>query len=120
MYRHWNRNSILFELKGLAREREPLNSGAIQKEDPGLHAAAVRHFGSYDAALRAAKLEPGDHRRRRRWTKELVLKELKLLYRRSKRPTTESLRSKHSALYGAASRFFGGIPAAMKAAGLKK
>src|SRR5947209_5696512 len=81
MYRKWDRHSILFELRGLAREREPLNSGAIQKSDPGLHAAAVRHFGGYDAALRAAKIEPSDHRQRRRWTKKLVVKELKGLYR---------------------------------------
>lgn len=122
IYRRWDRNSILFELKGLAREREPLNSGAIQKEDPGLHAAAVRHFGSYDAALRAAKLEPGDHRQRRRWTKEMVLKELRLLFRGSKgsATTTTALREAHSALYGAATRFFGGIPAAIKAAGVKR
>src|SRR2546421_3550222 len=45
MYRKWDRNSILFELRELAKDREPLNSGAIQRSDPGLHAAAVRHFG---------------------------------------------------------------------------
>src|SRR5437016_3135533 len=68
MYRKWDRDSILFELRGLARDREPLNSGAVQKEDAGLHAAAVRHFGDYDAALRAAKLDPSDYRQRRQWT----------------------------------------------------
>ena len=66
IYRKWDRASILFELRNLVREREPINSGSIQKEDPGLHAAAVRHFGSYDAALRAAKLDPHQYRRRRR------------------------------------------------------
>jgi hypothetical protein len=120
MYRRWDRHSILFELRGLARDREPLNSGAIQKEDPGLHAAAVRHFGGYDAALRAAKLEPSDHRQRRRWSKELVLTELKSIFRSKKRPTTAVLRQNHSALYGAAARFFGGIPAALSAAGVRR
>jgi hypothetical protein len=120
MYRRWDRHSILFELRGLAREREPLNSGAIQKDDPGLHAAAIRHFGGYDAALRAAKIDPSNHRRRRHWSKEQVVMELKSLYRRKKRPTTAVLRQDHSALYGAASRFFGGIPAALSAAGVKR
>lgn len=119
MYRRWDRGSILFELRGLAREKEPLNSGAIQKSDPGLHAAVVRHFESYDGALRAAKLEPSDHRQRRRWTKEGVARELKALCR-GRRPTTAEMREKHSALYGAATRLFGGIPAAMAAAGVKK
>src|SRR5216684_7931766 len=93
MYRRWDRDSILFELRGMARDREPLNSGALQKDDPGLHAAAVRHFGGYDAALRAARLEPTNYRQRRRWTKAQVLKELKSLYRSRKRPTTAALRS---------------------------
>jgi hypothetical protein len=123
MYRKWDRHSILFELRQLARDKEPLNSGAIQKSDPGLHAAAVRHFGSYDAALRAAKLEPSEHRQRRRWTREQVIRELKSLYKGGKRPatpTTAVLRTEHSALYGAATRLFGGIPAALAAAGVKK
>src|SRR5947208_162736 len=55
-YRKWDRESILFELKGRYKDHDPLNSGAIQREDPGLHAAAVRHFGSYDAALRGARI----------------------------------------------------------------
>src|SRR5947209_5801699 len=81
IYRKWDRHSILFELRNLAREREPINSGAIQKEDPGLHAAAVRHFGSYDTALRAAKLDPHQYRRRRHWTKPDVARELKKLFK---------------------------------------
>ena len=119
MYRKWDRGSILFEMRGLARDKEPLNSGAIQKSDPGLHAAAVRHFKTYDGALVAAKLVPSDHRQRQRWTKELVTAELKKLYR-GKKPTTVQLRQKHSALYGAAARLFGGIPAALSAAKVKR
>jgi hypothetical protein len=68
-YRKWDRSSIVFELKGRKQASESLNSGAIQREDPGLHAAAVRHFGSYDAALRAAKVNPESVRQRRSWTK---------------------------------------------------
>jgi hypothetical protein len=119
IYRRWDRHSILFELRGLAREGEPLNSGAIQKSDPGLHAAAVRHFGGYDAALKAAKLEPSQHRRRRRWTEDQVVKELKALYRGkgATKPSTSELRKNHSALYGAATRFFGTLSAALTAAG---
>src|SRR6185437_6593843 len=63
-YRKWDRDSVVYELRARASEQEPLNSGAIQHEDSGLHAAAVRHFGSYDAALRAAKVDPESVRRR--------------------------------------------------------
>src|SRR3954468_20665602 len=76
-YRKWDRNSIVFELKARSQNEDPLNSGALQQEDPGLHAAAVRHFGSYDSALQAAKLNPADVRQRHTWTKPEVIKALK-------------------------------------------
>jgi hypothetical protein len=50
-YRRWDRHSITAELKQRFRDGDALNSGALQREDPGIHAAAVRHFGTYDAAL---------------------------------------------------------------------
>ena len=120
LYRKWDRGSILFELRGLAREREPLNSGAIQKSEPGLHAAAVRHFGGYESALRAAKLEPSDYRQRRRWTKAVVIEEMRSLFKGRKKLTMTELRAGHSALHGAAVRLFGGISEALVAAKLKK
>src|SRR5436305_1303089 len=57
-YRKWDRDSVVYELRSRVSDGEALNSGAIQRDDSGLHAAAVRHFGSYDTALRAAKVDP--------------------------------------------------------------
>src|SRR6478735_2027306 len=104
-YRKWDKNGIVFELKSRFRDKEPLNSGAVQKEDPGLHAAAVRHFGSYDAALRAAKVDPAKIRRRQRWSKEEVTKQLKAFARKHDL-TDASLRRSAPALYGAVLRFY--------------
>src|SRR5690606_656661 len=73
-YRKWTRSSITRALRERASRKEPMNSGALQAQDPGLHAAAVRHFGNYDAALRAARVNPATVRRRRAWTEEEVLK----------------------------------------------
>lgn len=53
-YRAWDRATIAYELKTLHQNGDDVRSGTIQTEDPGLHAAALRHFGSYKAALRAA------------------------------------------------------------------
>src|SRR3954471_24593771 len=47
-YRKWDQERVNNESRTRSREHEPLNSGAIQREDPGLHAAAVRHFATYD------------------------------------------------------------------------
>jgi hypothetical protein len=89
----------------------------MQKEDPGLHAAAVRHFGSYDEALRAAKLEPAKFRQRQRWDKADVVRQLAgLLHDGKKGLSSSGIRTHNSALYGAATRLFGTFTAARKAA----
>src|SRR3954467_9483150 len=80
-YRTWDRNTVVFEIRSRARDGEPLSSGALQKEDPGLHAAAVRYFGGYDSALRAARLDPTVLRQRRNWAADEVLDSLKKLSR---------------------------------------
>jgi hypothetical protein len=113
-YRKWDKNGIVFELKSRFRDKEPLNSGAVQKEDPGLHAAAVRHFGSYDAALRAAKVDPAKIRRRQRWSKEEVTKQLKAFSRKHE-VTDAALRQHAPALYGAVLRFYKSVAGARNA-----
>jgi hypothetical protein len=118
-YRKWTRETITSELRQRSRDREPLNSGAIQREDPGLHAAAVRHFSSYDDALRAAKLDPEKVRERRSWSKDDVLRGLKNSHRAGKPLSDSSVRREHPALYGAAVRLFGSFTIARTAAGIQ-
>jgi hypothetical protein len=118
-YRKWDKNRIIFELKARWRDREPLNSGAIQREDPGLHAAAVRHFATYDGALRAAKLDPERVRERRSWDKPAVIRGLKAAKKAGEHLSDSAVRRQHPALYGAAVRLFGSFTAAREAAGIK-
>lgn len=118
-YRKWNRNTIAFELRQRQRDHEPLNSGAIQRDDPALHAAAVRHFINYDEALRAAKIDPQKVRERRNWTKDEVIRGLKQAQRSGARLSDSSVRREHPALYGAAVRLFGSFTAARSAAGIQ-
>jgi hypothetical protein len=66
LYRVWDRATVAYELRARRADDEPLNSGAVQRDDPGLHAAAIRHFGTYDKALRAARIAPARVRKRRR------------------------------------------------------
>jgi hypothetical protein len=119
MYRNWDRNSIVFDLKLRAADDEPLNSGAVQRDDPGLHAAAVRYFGNYYDALRAARIDPEKHRQRRRWNKSNVISSLKRYAKKGKTSDTE-VRRADVALYGAAVRLFGSFTKARKMAGIKK
>jgi hypothetical protein len=64
-YRRWDKNTIIYELKALVADGENVNSAAVQRADAGLHAAALRYFGSYDHALQAAKLSPDKVRKRK-------------------------------------------------------
>jgi hypothetical protein len=118
-YRNWNRSTIVFELKSRARDREALNSGALQREDPGLHAAAVRYFATYDKALKAAKLDPGALRLRKSWTKAAVLAAIKSAGKRGTHLSDSAIRLQYPALYGAAIRLFGTYTKARKAAGIE-
>jgi hypothetical protein len=119
IYRTWDRNTVVFELRARAADHEPLNSGALQQEDSGLHAAAVRHFGSYDRALRAAKVDPDKVRRRRRWTKPQVLAALRAAAKAGAHLSDSTVRREEPALYGAAVRLFGAFTTARKAAKVK-
>lgn len=114
-YRRWSRASIVTELRSVHKSRKPLSSGAVQQRDPGLHAAAVRHFGNYDKALVGARLDPKEIRQRQRWTKAKVLQELRQLSRREAL-TDGMLRRAHPALYGAVLRYFRTFSKAQKAA----
>ena len=118
-YRKWTKNSIVFELRQRLRDHEPLNSGAIQRDDPGLHAAAVRHFSNYDEALRAARLDPDEVRQRRSWQKPDVARGLKQIHRAGEPVSDSAVRRDHPALYGAAVRLFGSFTAARAAAGIR-
>jgi hypothetical protein len=118
-YRNWDRHTVAFELKGRAADREPLNSGALQKDDPGLHAAAVRYFGSYDKALSAAKLDPVALRLRKSWSKPMVVAAIKSAGKRGTHLSDSAMRQQYPALYGAAVRLFGTYTKARKASGAK-
>ncbi|HEY7091370.1 MAG TPA: hypothetical protein VH518_24955 [Tepidisphaeraceae bacterium] len=118
-YRTWDRNTIVFEIRSRHQDGEPLNSGALQKEDPGLHAAAVRYFGSYDKALRAARIDPLAHRQRKKWSRQSVLRALKLTRSRNGDFSGTTIRANDPALYGAVMRVFGSFGNARKAAGIK-
>jgi hypothetical protein len=118
-YRKWNKESIIFDLRQRARERQALNSGSLQQEDPGLHAAAVRYFGSYDEALVGAKLEPEKLRQRRSWTKLVVKNAIKAAAKEGCHLSDSAMRNHDPGLYGACVRLFGSFTNARAAAGIK-
>ena len=87
---HWNPLSIISEIENLHRQGVPLNVYTLQRLDAvagangsqlmSLYRAAKKEFGSWDNALRAAKLTPRLVRRNVSWKDELFISELKRLH----------------------------------------
>jgi hypothetical protein len=118
LYRTWDRNTVLFELRERRSNGDALNSADVQREEPALHAAIIRHFQSHDRALRAAGMDPADVRQRRRWDRSAVVRALRSFARREGALTDTMLRRNDAALHGAAIRLFGSFTRARQAAGL--
>jgi hypothetical protein len=66
LYHSWDRHTVAYELRARLADGESVASGAVQRENPALHAAAIRYFVDYDRALRAARINPWNVRLRAR------------------------------------------------------
>lgn len=119
-YRHWPPRAIIGELKRRAAAGEPLNSKAIQAELPGLYGAAVRQLGSYDNALRKAGVNPKTIAQRRQWDQSAVCARLREFERDHGQVSQVMLRQHDSGLMRAIRIWFGDLPKAIAAAGVKR
>lgn len=106
-YRSWSRILVLTELRSRRHEGLDLASATLHADDAGLHAAAVRLFGSYSKALLAARVSPAEVRKRRVWSRRRVIDALRQRKRRGKPLADGLLRRDDPALYGACLRHFG-------------
>jgi hypothetical protein len=65
-YQGWDKTLVVAELKQRSADGEPCNSYAVLCSNPALHAAAIRHCGSFANAVRAAGLGGKRHGRGKR------------------------------------------------------
>jgi len=105
--RRWTKRSIIEKLRTRVEKGPPLSN--TWKDDRPFFRAAIRHFGNWNAALRAAGLK---FRTFRRWTKELVIDALQRSYH------GQSFNDIDPNLIAAAYQHFGGFYKAVEAAGL--
>lgn len=105
----WSQRRVLERLQARASRG---GTRRRQRADHNLTAAACRLFGSYQAALRAAGLEPS----RRFWTESRVVAKIQDRYIAGAPLTSPALVERSLAV--AAKRRFGSWPAAIDAAGL--
>ena len=111
--------SIKEAIKERVRQGKPLNSGAVQRDDANLHAAALRHFGSWRAALGSCGVDHDRIRRTRLWDRRSVEVALRAWAKGHGRLDYKELREGDSGLYQAADKFYGSLEKAGKKLRLK-
>jgi len=118
-YRSWDDDSIIAEIQRLNSEGADLSSKKMDETANPLIATARRRFGNWGAAVERAGIDYSAIRRRRRWTRELVLEEIRELRAKGSDLRSGEIRHQHPALFAAAckSRFFGSWTKALQAAG---
>jgi hypothetical protein len=117
-YRSWDDESIIAEIRRLKEEGADLSSKKMDETANPLIATARRRFGNWGAAVERAGIDYSSIRRRRRWTRELVLEEIRELKKNGSDLRSGEIRHQHPALFAAAckARFFGSWTKALQAA----
>jgi hypothetical protein len=117
-YRSWDDESIIAEIRRLKEEGADLSSKRMDETANPLIATARRRFGNWGAAVERAGIDYSSIRRRRRWTRELVLEEIRDLKKSNSDLRSGEVRHQHPALFAAAckARFFGSWTKALQAA----
>lgn len=111
-----SRGDVLGRLRMLAASGHGrLRAASLARRHSALYRAVLHHFGSFDAARRAAGLAPLP--KARRWSLDLVVSELRRLHRSGVRIAFTELRAagRHDVL-SAAEVYAGGLPRARRLA----
>jgi len=106
----WNADKVIMAIRDWRERDLPLNK--VWKQNKPLHRAATRYFGGWHAALTAAEFETQS---RRKWSKELVLEELRSYHL----PSGRRVRHYDPRLVAVAIRYFGSLRNALSEAGLE-
>jgi hypothetical protein len=117
-YKSWEDENIIEEIQRLGRSGADLSSKKMDETSNSLIATARRRFGSWGEAVSRAGLDYDKIRRRRRWTTEMIAREIRALGDEGAPLTSTEIRQRNPALFAAAckQRFFGSWVNAVKAA----
>lgn len=119
--RHWTVERITIEIRRMVAEGEDVSHSGARRVNGRLVAAAYRHpeLGNWGKALQAAGLDPEEHRRRRRWSRDRIVKEIQGRAARGESPAFGATVDDDPGLVAAAcnKRHFGSWAAAVEAAG---
>ncbi len=116
-YRSWDDQEILNEIRTLHSKGEDLSSKRMDDSSNTLIATARRRFGTWEKAVSDAGLDYSTIRRRQRWSRELILEQMRPLVAANPKMNGSEMKIANPALFAAICkhRFFGGWPKAMSA-----
>lgn len=116
--RHWSKKRVIRSIRARWAAKRALNLGAVRAEDEKLLEAALRHFGSWDGALQASRIDPEETRKCSRWTTDLFRRRIGRLRERGVPLSWSAVRRSDPKLLKAAYSRYGSWTKALRAFGL--
>jgi len=115
----WDKPALLAALRDRQAKGLKLNAGAVCKSRPGLYRVASRHFGSYDAALRAAGIDPDLIRQQHPgWDRPMVIEAVRARHSKGLALNPNAVQASEPSLHGAMRFHFDSYDEALRAAGV--
>ena len=121
-YRQWSRTKVLAEIKGLKKDGKPINSNAAQRMMRPLYLAALKRFGSWGKAVKAAGFDYDGVRLRRKTSKGAIKAEIQRIHAKGESLAYPNMRSRYQWLLAAGMKRLGdgSWAKARKACGIKE
>ncbi|MEO6536194.1 MAG: hypothetical protein ABIT47_00745 [Candidatus Paceibacterota bacterium] len=122
MPRIWTAEAVVSAIKTLQDNGEALDLTSINQAHRNLLWAATKYHGTWRKAVEACGIEYSSVSRiaidRQSWDKEKIIATLKSLYEQGLPLNSNYVQTKQQRLFGAATKYFGGWPQTVEAAGL--
>lgn len=117
----WSSERVITEIRDWQSQGQPLYANHVRLNFQELLAASIRYFGGWQKAVETAGISYEAVRKYRKWSKEVIVEEIRELASRGFDLSFRSMAlSQHNAMVYAAIRpkYFGNWRAALEAAGL--
>ena len=114
----WSRSSVIKAILHRESDGLLLNSAAVAKQYAALYHAAIRRFGGWNGALRAAGIDSARIRRRIHWSRQSIIRRIRQLARAGSALNSAAIQQSESDVMGAAVRHYGSWNKALVAAGI--
>ncbi|MFZ2657282.1 MAG: hypothetical protein WAX69_20270 [Victivallales bacterium] len=97
-YRKWSAKTVLKEISAAQKAKQSLSSNYIQKNNKPLYMAAVKRFRNWGSAVKAAGIDYGKIRLRRKMSRKEIKAEILELHRRGVDLAYPNMRKKYLCL----------------------